>query len=195
MQKYQSKIVTVEAMKLEAETKDRVFTWASQIGNVYPDFDAQGNPALMIETPEGDMKCCLGDYVVKEPFPTQTRRLYPVKAEVFEARYVQVDNLGNETQLSKQQVSAAVANILERIRVARIEVLEHSWKVEDNIADDEHIVVGTHPEQDGYFLRVVGILNGVLNLLECPRVACLYTENAYTDSMQEIVVLKPKKDV
>jgi hypothetical protein len=49
----------------------------------------QGPPfySLIIETIDGDMEAAPGDWIVKEPFPTEERTFYPVKPEIFEKTY------------------------------------------------------------------------------------------------------------
>ena len=42
---------------------------------------------LIIKTSEGDMKADIGDYVIKEPFPTKDRIFYPCKPDIFLKTY------------------------------------------------------------------------------------------------------------
>lgn len=42
---------------------------------------------VSILTKEGEMTVNIGDYVVREPFPTGDRDYYPCKGEIFEKRY------------------------------------------------------------------------------------------------------------
>ena len=84
---YRKKPIEVEAMQFTDEMKNRVFSWASQIqGNIFPDFKDHA-PIIKIPTLEGEMICEIGDYIIKEPFPTDWRRLYPCKADIFEQTY------------------------------------------------------------------------------------------------------------
>lgn len=88
----------VEAEQFTMDSKDRVYHWAVQIqGNVTPSWEGhafESNPCLLIPTLEGVMKCSIGDYLVREPHPTEDRRLYPVKPEIFRSRYKQVGDAG-----------------------------------------------------------------------------------------------------
>jgi len=43
--------------------------------------------SLIIKTKEGDMLASIGDYVIKEPFPTGDRDFYPCKPDIFEMTY------------------------------------------------------------------------------------------------------------
>ncbi len=43
----------------------------------------------MIPTLEGTMKLEIGDYLIKEPFPTDWRKLYPCKREIFKKTYIE----------------------------------------------------------------------------------------------------------
>lgn len=86
---YVKRPVAVEAVQFTDDNKNRVHNWCREIqGNVFATRDENGQPALMIPTAEGEMICRIGDFVIKEPFPTPDRRLYPCKADVFEQTYV-----------------------------------------------------------------------------------------------------------
>lgn len=96
MAKFKSKQVIVEAVKFTEETRDMVFAWAQEIQmNVTPSTNKNGDLIIIIPTNEGDMICSIGDYIVREPFPTDWRKLYPVKQGIFEKRYTseKLDNL------------------------------------------------------------------------------------------------------
>lgn len=90
--KYRKIPVEIEAMQFTDETKHQVYHWAISIQmNVEPSEDAEGKPILLIPTLEGEMACSLGDYLIKEPFPTDWRKLYPCKQEIFEKTYELID--------------------------------------------------------------------------------------------------------
>ena len=83
--KYRKKPVVVDAFQFTDKSKDQVFAWATQIqGNITHNWDEKENPILKIPTLEGEMICSLGDYLIKEPFPTDWRKLYPCKPDIFE---------------------------------------------------------------------------------------------------------------
>lgn len=87
--KYTKKPIEIEAVMFTDKNKDQVYNWASSIQqNVFPDWDENKQPILKIPTLEGDMICSLGDYLIKEPFPTDWRKLYPCKASIFEQTYM-----------------------------------------------------------------------------------------------------------
>jgi hypothetical protein len=44
-------------------------------------------PFISIPTLEGTMTAEAGDWVIKEPFPTEDRRFYPCKASIFAQTY------------------------------------------------------------------------------------------------------------
>ena len=89
--KYRKKPVVIEAMQFTEKTKNRVYSWASEIQqNITPSFQ-DGNPCLLVPTLEGEMVCSLGDYLIKEPFPTDWRKIYPCKPDIFEKTYDTVD--------------------------------------------------------------------------------------------------------
>lgn len=82
----------VEAMQFTDADKDRVFVWASELQqNVYPGRDKEGQPTLLIPTLEGEMICSIGDWIIKEPFPTDWRKVYPCKNEIFRQTYESSD--------------------------------------------------------------------------------------------------------
>lgn len=51
----------------------------------------QGRPAepaaLLIDTRDGTMAAAPGDWIIREPVPTQDRRFYPCKPAIFDATY------------------------------------------------------------------------------------------------------------
>jgi hypothetical protein len=88
MKKFTKKPIQVEAVQFTHGNKDQVYTWASSIQqNVFHDWDENKQPILNIPTLEGEMICAIGDYLIREPFPTDWRKLYPCKAEIFEKTY------------------------------------------------------------------------------------------------------------
>ncbi|GAA3723133.1 hypothetical protein GCM10022378_11540 [Salinicoccus jeotgali] len=92
MAKYRKKPVEVEAMKFTDKDKDRVFMWMYydpyiSLNATYED----GKPVLKIRTREGIMTACEGDYIIKEPSPTENRRFYPCKPDIFHATYELVE--------------------------------------------------------------------------------------------------------
>lgn len=42
---------------------------------------------IRIKTLEGDMFANVGEWIIKEPFPTSNRKFYPCKPDIFEATY------------------------------------------------------------------------------------------------------------
>lgn len=87
-EKHIKRPIEVQAVQFTNENKDQVYSWAAQIqNNVYHDWDDDKNPILVIPTLEGEMKCEIGDYIIVEPFPTDWRKLYPCKAEIFHKTY------------------------------------------------------------------------------------------------------------
>lgn len=85
--KFRKKPVVIEAIQFTEQNKDSVYVWATQIqGNVYHSFK-DGMPVLLIPTLEGEMICELNDWLIVEPFPTDWRKLYPCKPDIFEKTY------------------------------------------------------------------------------------------------------------
>lgn len=48
-------------------------------------------PQIQIRTRDGDMYASKGDWVIREPFPTDDRRYYPCKPEIFDQSYEPVE--------------------------------------------------------------------------------------------------------
>lgn len=88
---FRKKQVEVEALQFTDSTKDKVYRWAQSIQmNVYHSWDSVGKPILLIPTKEGQMVCSLNDYLIKEPFPTDDRKIYPCKEDIFTKTYEEV---------------------------------------------------------------------------------------------------------
>lgn len=62
--------------------------WCDGTGHMMDDED----PHITISTHEGDMRAEPGDWIIKEPFPTDDRKFYPCKPEMFEATYESVES-------------------------------------------------------------------------------------------------------
>lgn len=88
MSLYIKKQIKIEAKQFTEKTKDAVYAWAKSIqGNVWHDWDENKAPILKIPTLEGEMTCSIGDYLIREPFPTDWRKLYPCKPSIFVETY------------------------------------------------------------------------------------------------------------
>ena len=87
IKRYQKRPVIVEAIQFTDDTKDEVYSWSvSQQQNISPSFK-DGDPILIVPTLEGEMICAIGDWLVKEPFPTDWRKFYPCKPDIFTKIY------------------------------------------------------------------------------------------------------------
>lgn len=65
------KSVELEYVQFTMENKDRVLKAVSELQmNIYPSFDTLGRPCLIIPTPEKELRCCLGHYIIKDPNST-----------------------------------------------------------------------------------------------------------------------------
>lgn len=91
MNTYQKKPIRITAVQLTAENAYDVMTWANHIQpedkKITLSIDAGIIWGLIIPTKEGDMLCSVGDYLIKEPFPTDDRMFYPCKADMFDLTY------------------------------------------------------------------------------------------------------------
>jgi hypothetical protein len=92
MAKYIKKPVIIEAVQFTNENKDKVLWWAREKQySIDPSFEKDNKPCIRIPTLEGEMICSLGDYLIVEPFPTDWRKIYPCKPDIFEKTYELVE--------------------------------------------------------------------------------------------------------
>jgi len=93
-QKYRKKPVVVEAIQYTNLNKREVDVFVGETLN--REFESEtaylagkGFPvySLLINTKEGVMKAYPGDWIIKEPFPTDDRKFYPCKPDIFEETY------------------------------------------------------------------------------------------------------------
>lgn len=142
--KYRKKPVVIEAVQFTDENKDAVFRWASSIQmNIAPSFDGENNPILIIPTLDGEMICSIGDYLIKEPFPTDWRKIYPCKPDIFDKTY---EVAGNEPKIriTSDGVTAKIHIHGEQVRCRAIDFhgdaengIHISWDYE-TIREDEN---------------------------------------------------------
>ena len=91
--RFRKKPVEIEAMQFTHESKDRVLNWAKELQmNVQHSWDSENKPCVLVPTLECEMMCSLGDWLIKEPFPTDWRKVYPCKPDIFEQTYERVDD-------------------------------------------------------------------------------------------------------
>lgn len=93
MAKFRKKPVEIEALRLTQNNYREVAAWANsvqpkdkQVKIVFEPFEGKIK-GLLIPTKEGEMLCNIGDYLIKEPFPTDDRMFYPCKPDMFELTY------------------------------------------------------------------------------------------------------------
>ena len=84
--KFRKKPVVIEAMQFTNATKDQCHNWVSC--NRFADFDATGNPTLIISTLEGDMTVSLGDWIIRGI----KGEFYPCKDAIFTETYERVED-------------------------------------------------------------------------------------------------------
>ncbi|MDW0314044.1 MAG: hypothetical protein QN716_01595 [Nitrososphaeraceae archaeon] len=98
MKKYVKLPIETDAVQLSIENIYEVRKWANsiqpkdkQIGLYFTDEpDDTENwmiKGLIIPTKEGNMICSIGDFLIKEPFPTDDRMFYPCKPDMFDLTY------------------------------------------------------------------------------------------------------------
>lgn len=88
---YQKKPVRIEALRLTKENIPELLAWANSIQpedkQVYEALAYGESIGLNIPTKEGAMLCSYGDYLIKEPYPTDDRMFYPCKPDMFNLTY------------------------------------------------------------------------------------------------------------
>ena len=94
IKKFRKKPVEIEAVRFTDENKEDVLKWAKNMQyDVWEDWEdrnKQQGPIIKIPTLEGIMICSIGDYIIVEPFPTNHRKLYPCKPDIFKKTYEEV---------------------------------------------------------------------------------------------------------
>lgn len=83
-QRYQKRPVVVEAVRVDEATIEQIHAWIEREGGrawLLPSY------VIAIDTPEGVMRAEFGDWVIREPFPTDHRAFYPCKASIFDRCY------------------------------------------------------------------------------------------------------------
>ena len=101
--KYRKKPIVIEAIKLEKTNirqaylfchpnEPQAFNGTRQEYERWDDYErlVMNQGGLKIETNEGIMLAYFGDYIIKEPFPTNDRMFYPCKPDIFEKTYEEV---------------------------------------------------------------------------------------------------------
>jgi len=102
--KYRKKPVVIEAVKWDGNNQREMFNFLTNgTKKIHPITLEEDNfridlvnggcqvGNLIIKTSEGDMLADIGDYVIKEPFPTKDRIFYPCKPDIFEKTYELVE--------------------------------------------------------------------------------------------------------
>lgn len=87
---YVKKAVQIEAAQLTRTNIEEVAAWANSIQPAYKQVILsynEGEPKLIVPTKEGNMICSIGDYLIKESFPTDNRMFYPCKPDMFALTY------------------------------------------------------------------------------------------------------------
>ena len=85
--KYRKIPVEIEAMQFTDETKDQVLNFVTC--NCSPNHRIKTSESiLIIQTLEGNMTACLGDWIIKGV----QGEFYPCKPDIFELTYEKVEN-------------------------------------------------------------------------------------------------------
>lgn len=87
MPKYRKKPVVIEAEQFTDFNKDIAYNFVTC--NCVAAHDAEGKPILRIQTLEGIMTACLGDWIIKGV----NNEFYPCKPDIFEKTYELFDGV------------------------------------------------------------------------------------------------------
>ena len=82
---FRKRPVIIKAMQFTMESKDQCLEFATC--NRYSDDDGDGNPVIKLQTLEGVMTASVGDWIVRGVIG----EFYPVKPDIFEKTYEEVD--------------------------------------------------------------------------------------------------------
>jgi len=83
MKKYRKKPVIVEAIQFKGDNKEMCKDFCPHA------YGSEAAPYLIIATLEGEMKCSVGDYIIKGV----NGEFYPCKPDIFEKTYEEVENV------------------------------------------------------------------------------------------------------
>ena len=85
MPQYRKKPVVIEAIQWTGDNYSEVYEFL--------EWEDEGEMGewFNIETKEGTMTAFIGDWIIKEPFPTGDRDFYPCKPDVFEKTYEKIN--------------------------------------------------------------------------------------------------------
>lgn len=122
--RFRKKPVKVEAIQYNGDNGNEISDW---IG--VENFDNTLNYPNII-TREGVMRVDVGDWVIREPFPTNDRKFYPCKPDIFEqtyeapdaahARAVEQGDLKREAMEIIETIGSIESGSIETYRKARI---------------------------------------------------------------------------
>ena len=86
MAKYRKKPIIIEAIKFTGRNDKEIMKFCPTARD-----PEDIKPNLIIPTLEGEMLISVGDWVIEEPFPTDDRKFYPCKPDIFESTYEKVE--------------------------------------------------------------------------------------------------------
>ena len=92
--KYRKKPIVIEAIQFKDDSAETIMAIQDfKQGDIKVSYDNPDHPQLEIFTLEGTMRAGIGDWIIKEPFPTDDRKFYPCKPDIFEATYESVEEI------------------------------------------------------------------------------------------------------
>ncbi len=85
--KYRKKPVVIEAVRWLGNNEAEMDRFLTCSHFYYDPDNGAFLVSLIIPTLEGPMEAKPGDWIIKEPFPTDDRQFYPCKPSIFDAGY------------------------------------------------------------------------------------------------------------
>ena len=198
IKKYIKRLVEVDAIQFTNENKDQVYSWAKEIQmNIYNSWDKDNNPCLLIPTLEGEMTCSLGDYLIKEPFPTDWRKIYPCKEEIFNQTYqisndtktyldtdlkiIRIDDDDEEHFIVAKNRDDALLYFLKEMNFSDLQ--ESDLEIRE-IQKDEDIQVNLNSDSD-ILLELINRYRNITNKVESINIWDLLKYNLIADKLQD----------
>jgi hypothetical protein len=112
MPQFRKRPIVVEARQVVDDPRivGEIVHWIARNGGLPAEpFLPSTDHVLSIVTREGEMRAALGDWIIREPHPTDDRRFYPCKPDIFAATYEPVDT---PTETGAEEILTGLAGAI-----------------------------------------------------------------------------------
>lgn len=82
--------LNIESCAEEDPIHDKIDSWFREMGADPNKIMMMDDGTISIVTLEGEMTASPGDWIIREPFPTDDRKFYPCKPDIFAKTYQEV---------------------------------------------------------------------------------------------------------